>query len=127
MAHLREFQARGPPKGYFLEPTKSILVVDPRNVARAQDFFCGTGIKVVTGNRYIGGFIGESEAEKIWMAGKVIGWAESVENLAFFSCKHPQSKCSGLHKSLQLEWAFVQRVTPGIGEVFGPNREGATG
>ena len=37
--------------------------------------------------------------------------------------KHPQSAYTGLQKSLQQEWAFVQRVTPGVGETFGPVEE----
>ena len=69
---------------------------------------------MVTGNIYLGGFIWESKAEKRWLAGKVTGWADSVETLAGVSCKHLQSTYAGLQKSLQQEWAFVQRVTPGI-------------
>ena len=57
LAHIQYLQARGLPRGYFLEPTKSILVVDLRNVAQVEEFFRGMGIKVVTGNRYLGGFI----------------------------------------------------------------------
>ena len=56
------------------------------------------GIKVVTGNRYPGGFIGEREAEKRWLAGKVMVWAESVETLSEVFCKQPQSEYSGLQK-----------------------------
>ena len=63
-AHLWDLQARGPKRGYFLEPTKSILVVAPRNVARTEGFFQGIGLKVVTGSRYPGGFMGESESKK---------------------------------------------------------------
>ena len=37
--------------------------------------------------------------------------------------KHPQSAYAGRQKSLQQEWAFVQRVTPGIGNAFGPVEE----
>ena len=58
-----DLQARGPPWGYFPEPTKSILVVAPQNVAREEEFFRGVGTTVVTVSRYIGGFIGEREAE----------------------------------------------------------------
>ena len=47
-------------------------------------------------------------------------WAESVETLAWFSRKHPQSAYAGLRNSIQQEWAFVQRVAPGIGNAFGP-------
>ena len=31
---------------------------------------------------------------------------------------HPQTSYSGLQKSLQQEWAFVQRVTPDTGIAF---------
>ena len=37
--------------------------------------------------------------------------------------KHPQSAYAGLQKSLQQEWAFVQRVTPGVREAFVPVEE----
>ena len=37
--------------------------------------------------------------------------------------KHPQSAYAGLEKSLQQEWAFLQRVTPGVGDAFGPVEE----
>ena len=32
--------------------------------------------------------------------------------------RHLQMAYTGLQKSLQQEWAFVQRVTPGIGMAF---------
>ena len=41
-----------------------------------------------------------------------------METLVGFSCKHLQSAYAGLQKSLQQKWAFVQRVTPGIGDDF---------
>ena len=58
LAYLWDLHARGLPRKYFTEPTKIMLVVAPRNVARAEDFSCGMGIKVVTRNRYLGEFIG---------------------------------------------------------------------
>ena len=78
------------------------------------------GIKVVKGHRYLLGFIGYSEAEKMWLAGKVTGLTELVETLTGVSRKHLQSAYTGLQKSLQQEWAFVQMVSPGIGDAFGP-------
>ena len=59
------------------------------------------GIQVVTGHRYLGGFIGDREAEKRWLDDNITGWAESVETLAGISRKHPQSAYSGLQESLQ--------------------------
>ena len=77
----------------------------------------------MTGRRYLGGFVGERDAEARWIQEKVYGWAESVPTLAGVARKHPQSVYAGLQKSLQQEWAFVQPVTPGIGDAFGPVEE----
>ena len=120
LAHLRDLKLRGPTRGYYSELTKSILVEALQNVSRAEEFFHGIGIKVVTGNRYLGGFIGEIKAEKMCLPGKVTGWAESVGTLAGVSRKHPQSLYARLQKSLQRECAFVQQVTPCFGNAFGP-------
>ena len=65
-AHFWDMQARGPARRYYLEPTKSILVVTPGNAARAEEHFRGLGIRVVTGHRYLGGFIGDAAAEQEW-------------------------------------------------------------
>ena len=54
------------------------------------------------------------------MEEKVRGWAKLVNNLSGVSHKHPQSAYAGLQKSLQQDWEFMQRVTPGIRDAFGP-------
>ena len=53
------------------------------------------------------------------MGNKVEGRTESLAILAGVALKHPQSAYAGLQKSLQQEWDFVQRVTPGVGAAFG--------
>ena len=121
--HLQYLQARGPAQGYYLEPTKIILVVAPGKVVRAEEHFRGLGIRVVTGHRYLGGFLGDMAAEREWVEKKVQGWKESVRILEGVALKHPKSAYAGLQKSLQQEWVFVQRVTPGVGAAFGPVEE----
>ena len=120
MAHLWVLQARVLPRGYFPDTTKSILFLDLRVVARAEDFFRRMGLPVLTVIWYLEGFKSDGATEKIFLAGKVEGWAESVGNLAGISCKHLHSDYDGLQKSLQKEWAFVQWVTSSIGYAFGP-------
>ena len=71
-------------------------------------------IKVVTGIRYLEGFIGDRADKDIWLADKVQGWTESVKNLSGVAHKYPQSAYAGLQKSLKQEWAFVKRVTYNI-------------
>ena len=78
---------------------------------------------MVTGHRYLGGFIGDADAERGWLWDKIRGWTESVKLLAGVAHKHPQSAYAGLQKSLQQEWDFFQRVTPGVGDACGPVEE----
>jgi hypothetical protein len=40
-------------------------------------------------------------------------WEEAVADLVSVVPNFPQTACSGLPKSLQQEWQFVQRVTKG--------------
>ena len=61
--HFQDMQARGPPRGYFLDSNKSILVVAPRNVPMAEEFFQGMGVKIMTRIRYLGGFVGDVAVE----------------------------------------------------------------
>ena len=68
------------------------------------------GLHIVTGSRYLGGFIRDGEAKKICLAGKFEGQAESVGTLAGVALKHLQSAYAALRKSLQQEWAFMQRT-----------------
>ena len=62
-------------------------------------------------------------AQKEWLGKKVEGWTNSIATLAGVALKHPQSAYAGLQKSLQQEWDFVQRVTPGVGAAFAMVKE----
>ena len=96
MEHFWDLKAWGPPQGYFPEPTNSIFVVSPQNLAREQYFFLGVGIKIVTGSQYLGGFVGDRAAEDSWLAEKFQGWTELVKTLSGVVRKHPQSAYAGL-------------------------------
>ena len=120
LAQFCYLQVRGPPRRYFPNPNKSILVVAPRNVAIAKEFFRGVGLKVVTGSRYLGNFIDDQEEEITWLVRKVQGWTDLVRTLLGVAQKHPQSAYTGLQKSLAQEWAFMHRITPDIGDAFRP-------
>ena len=72
-AHFLDLQARGPAWSYYTEPTKSILVVAPGNVARAEEHLRGLGIGGVTGHRYLGRFIGDAVTERELLKEKVQG------------------------------------------------------
>jgi hypothetical protein len=49
---------------------------------------------------------------------KASTWEHDVGELAGIAPKYPHTAYTGLQKSLQNEWQFVQRVKPGIGDHF---------
>ena len=67
LEHFQDLQARGPPRDYFPELTKSILVVAPRNVARAEELFRVVLMKIVTGSWCLGVFVGDRAAKDSWL------------------------------------------------------------
>ena len=46
-----------------MDLTKSILVISTHNVAGEEVFFCGRGLAIATGRRYLGGYIGHDAAQ----------------------------------------------------------------
>ena len=87
--HMWDMMVWGPPQGYLLDPIKIILVVSPRNVLRAEAYFRGMGVCMVTVRRYLVGFIGDPESEKAWLKYKVKGCPKLVEVLAGVVRRHP--------------------------------------
>jgi hypothetical protein len=76
-------------------------------LADALIAFEGQEFTITTGGRYLGGFIGEREAQDISIQEKVAKWADVVEELASVAVNYPQSAYTALQKSLQQEWQFV--------------------
>ena len=109
---------RGTPRGYFPEPTNIILIVSPWNVLQSEAFFQGYGLHIMMGSLYLGGFVGYKDAHDCWLGEKVEGWQDSVATLAGVARQHPKTAYTGLQKSLQQEWDFLQHATPDIGMEF---------
>jgi hypothetical protein len=108
----------GPTFGYFPESTKSILIVAQHNLESATSVFVDLHFKVKTGERYLGGFIDEPAAQDEWLDRKIQYWSKAMAGLAVAAAKFPQSAYSGLQRSLQQEWQFVQRIVKDIGGKF---------
>ncbi len=116
--YFKKLQEYGPPRGYFPEPSKSILIVQEHNKEKAEAYFNDFGFEVVTGGRYLGGFIGKKAAQRKWVEGKDQDWADGALELSKIVGRHPQAAYAGLQKSLQQEWQFLQRVTSGLSDEF---------
>jgi hypothetical protein len=102
---------------YFLRlipsPVKASLQCG--NTARN---FEDIGFTILTGARYLGGFVGKDLDQTLWVEAQAKKWTDAVGVLAYVAENHPQAAYAGLQKSLQQEWQFLQQVTEGIDVEF---------
>lgn len=118
---LELLKQEGPKWGYFPEPKKSYLIVKAGKEEEARQLF--PEVNVVGSHRYLGGVIGPSEARADYVRDKAAKWVDHVEALAECGASSPQATYTAFVKSLQQEWAYLQRVVPGCAEEFEPLRD----
>ena len=77
--------------------------------------------EVQSGARYLGGFVGSTMLWDAHVEAKILDWVYAIERLALVA-KHRRSQSAflGLTKVLQHQWTYLQRVTPGIDDLFTP-------
>ena len=120
---FEKLSVKGPRFGYYPEPSKSVLVVDSKFEGKAMELFSGVGVKVVSGSRFLGGFIGNERDGAGFVTRKVEQWVSHIHQLADAAKSQPQAAFASLLKSLQCEWMFLMRVFPGQSHLFDPLRE----
>ena len=113
----------GPARGYYPEPSKSILICTPDVRDAAQVCLGQFDFQYCDGHRYVGGFVGTEESKRAWLTPKIQQWVDGIKTLSRFARHFPQTAYAGLTKSLQPEWQYLQRVLPGGADVFKPVEE----
>ena len=104
--------------GYFVEPSKSCVVVDESFASEAESMFSEYGVKVVRSQRLLGGVIGDEAGRLNYIQELVKAWKSNLESLALIAETQPQAAFSALTKSMQFQWSYVQRVVPGCQSLF---------
>ena len=110
----------GPAYGYFPEPSKTVLVVGSSDLERASDLFHDLGVSVVTGSRFLGGFVGERSLTVDFVSTKVKVWCECIQSLSDVAIGEPQASFAALARSLQYEWNHIHQVIPECVTLFAP-------
>ena len=99
---------KGPVFGYFPEPQKSIVVVQPTEAERVgrmlQETFASNCPKVVTGQRLLGGHLGDAAGKRQYVRDKVEHWVSLIQKLADIAVHDPQAAYIALVCSVQCEW-----------------------
>ena len=94
------------------------MIVKDSLIDNAKQYFDDVGIKIVTSCQFLGGVIGDEISTNEYVLGKAKEWGHYVELLSSIASDQPQAAFIALTKSLQNEWTFLQRVTPGCGSLF---------
>jgi hypothetical protein len=108
----------GPKFGYFPEPEKSYLVVHANFVNEAKILFADYKVNIVTGQRFLGGFIGGIDDTEKWVQEKVNSWVKAIKCLSKAAKIEPHLANVSLIKSLQNEWGYIQRVITNVEKPF---------
>ena len=117
---------RGPDRGYFPEPDKSLFISEnPGQEEAAKREFAKEGLVLnfVSGSWYLGAYLGPRDQLEAWVKPKKEAWAHGVRVLDKIARRHPQSAYAGLGMLLQLEWQYLQRTVPGVDTLMGQIEE----
>ena len=112
----------GKPYGYYVQPSKCQLITRHPDSARYafEESPLASSVLITTGSRFLGGHIGIDTSFNQWLSDKVQDWAKGIATISTAATSYPQSAYTGLQKSLQQEWQFVQRTCPSPPDSFQP-------
>ena len=80
--------------------------------------FGDLGVQVVTGHRFLGGFIESPREKDEYVLSKVDRWVRGIDVLSEAASSQPQLAYGALSRSLQHEWTFLLRDDPQCGQLF---------
>ena len=123
---MRQLMEEGPPRGYYPEPSKSIVVCRAADEDTFRHDLDEFSFSFCRGSRYVGGFVGDDNTLQEWLTPKLENWRHGVRVLARIARRYPQSAFAGLRLSLQNEWQYLQRVLPDSSAIFQPLADAIT-
>ena len=115
---FKKLSDMGPKYGYFPEARKSVLVVGEKDFSLAEEVIGSLGVKIVTGHRFLGGFVGSSELRNEYVKTKIDTWIKSIGILSEVAVSQPQAAYTALSQSVQFEWSFLSTVISNCDFVF---------
>ena len=74
----------------------------------------------MTGQRFLGGYVGDCECTEEYIHQWVQNWVHHMEKLTNVAKSQPKAAYTALTKSLQFEWTYLQGVTPNCATAFAP-------
>ena len=86
----------------------SFLVVNTSKFSEAHRLFDGLGINIVSGHRFLRGFIGPREKQITSVKSLETKWISLIDHLTQVAKEQPQAAYSALTQSIRNKWQFIQ-------------------
>ena len=111
----------GPSFGYFVNATKTWLIIKGHLQQDAASIFSGSGIGIsMEGRPYLGAAIGSDSYVNSFVVEKVKGWSAEVKRLSRFAESQPHAAYCAFTHGLSSRWLFVFRTVPCVCDAFQP-------
>ena len=90
---------KGPKYGYFVNPSKTWLLVKECHLDSAKEIFKDSGVQITTeGKVYLGFLIGPDHMKDVFVQGKVESWLTELEELSSIAVTQPYAAfCAFTH------------------------------
>jgi hypothetical protein len=124
---------KGPHYGYFVQPSKCILVVKPHQLEYARELFQHTGVQITTsgskdegsdgvnqGAKHLGAAVGSDAFREIFINNKLKEWTHSSEILSQIAATEPHAAYAVFTHCLQARWTFICRSMHGLSVLLQP-------
>ena len=111
----------GPLFGYYVNVSKSWLLVKTAKLQDATTIFAGTGLNVTTsGVQHLGAPLGDDSFRASFVAEKVNNWKDELTRLAEIAAVQPHLAFCALTQGLVNKWTYLSRTTDNISESLKP-------
>ena len=115
---LREI---GPDYGYYVNPSKTWLIVEEEHLSSATKPFQEEGVQItLQGRRHLGATLGSRSFTESYINSKVTDWVKEVENLATIASSQPHAAYGAFTHGLTGRWSYLARTVPDISDLFKP-------
>ena len=111
----------GPYLGYYVNESKSWLIIKEEYIQIAKETFPDYNIKITTnGHRHLGAVVGANENKEVFVIAKLSKWIKQLKILTKFACTEPHAAFSGFIHRLRHRYKYFMRTVPGISHLLKP-------
>ena len=111
----------GPDFGYYVNASKSWLIVKEEHQTDATDIFANIGVRITKeGKRHLGAALGMETFIEEFVTAKIQEWVKEVKQLSNIALTQPHVAYAATTHGLTNKWSFLQRTVPDIRDLFQP-------